>query len=149
MAKEKENGVFTGRLKVILPLNIVSPTFKKIEFVVVTDEQYPQPIKFELTQDRVNLLGGFMPGDEVKLWFNIRGKEWIDPTGKVCYFTSFVAWRIQKISNGYVVPTRDGAQVQHNFNFKPEADVFGPQPTKSNTSYSNQYQDEDGDDLPF
>lgn len=141
MSNEK---IYSGRLKTILPIYI-KDNFKKLEFVVVSDDEYPQPIKFELQNDKIGLLGGFLPGDEIKLWFNIRGKEWIDTTGKSIYFTSFVVWKIKKTANGYIVPTKDGVQVKHNFNFKPEADIFGPKLTKPN----NDYHYEDVDDLPF
>lgn len=141
MSNEK---IYSGRLKTILPIYI-RDNFKKLEFVVVSDDEYPQPIKFELQNDKIGLLGGFLPGDEVKLWFNIRGKEWIDPTGKSIYFTSFIVWKIKKTANGYIIPTKEGNLIKHNFNFKPEADVFGPHLTK----IDNDYDYEDVDDLPF
>lgn len=133
MSEEKLERTFTGRLKTILSL-YQKGTFRKLEFIVVSDEQYPQPIRFELQNDKCDLLGGFLCGDEVVLDFNLRGREWINPRGETIYFNSFVVWRIKKISNGYIVPTKDGGSIQHNFNFPPAKDVFD---------------DYDADDLPF
>lgn len=141
MATERERQ-FTGILKTKLPL-FEKDSFKKQEFIVVSDEQYPQAIKFELNQTKCNLLLNFNCGDEVKLDFNIRGREWVDGTGKTCYFTSFVVWRISKIEKGYVVPSKEESDhVQYNFNFPPASEVFGDEPAKQ-TVY------DEPDDLPF
>lgn len=126
---------FFGRIKFIGE-NPVNEGFRKREFVLVTDEQYPQMVKFELQNDKVNLISPFFVGEEVRINFNIRGREWIDSTGKTVYFTSFVCWRIQKVEGGYVVPKDDSSpHVQHNYNFPPSNEVFGS--------------DDEHDDLPF
>ena len=46
----------TGRVKVINPVQQISATFKKRELVVTTEEQYPQHIMIEFTQDKTDLL---------------------------------------------------------------------------------------------
>lgn len=138
-----EEKIVTGRLKIILPL-YQKDTFRKQEFIVVTDAQYPQAIKIELLNDKINLLSGFMCGDEVEVSINIRGKEWINPEGKTIYFNSIVAWRIKKIANGYIVPTRDQPEnkIKYNYNFPPEAEVFG-NPKEFKYDYG------EDSDLPF
>jgi hypothetical protein len=68
----------------------VSATFKKREFVIETEGQYPQPVKFDLTQDRCVLLDNYQEGQRVKVSFDLRGREW---NGK--YFTDLNAWRLE------------------------------------------------------
>ncbi|MEM1219025.1 MAG: DUF3127 domain-containing protein, partial [Bacteroidota bacterium] len=54
-----------------------SQTFQAREFVLeVVDGQYPQFIKFQLTQDRCSLLDPFEEGAEMKVHFDLRGREW-------------------------------------------------------------------------
>ena len=126
------------RLKKVLPDYIATSGFRKREFIVVTDEQHPQLIKFELQNDKCELISAIFPGDTIDIYFNIRGRELIDPTGKSVYFLSFVVWKIKKIENGFVVPTNEKSpHIQHNFNFPPTEDVFG---NSNNDDY---------DDLPF
>lgn len=70
----------------------INATFKKREFVVETDEKYPQLIKFELVQERCSLIDEFDIGDKLKIEFNLKGREWNEK-----YFTNLHAWRISKI----------------------------------------------------
>jgi hypothetical protein len=65
--------------------------FKKRLAVVKTDEQYPQTIPVEFTQDKVSLLDNFNTGDIVKIGINLRGTEW---KGK--YFANIQGWQISK-----------------------------------------------------
>ncbi len=85
----------TGKLKVKKDEQVISEKFKKREFVV-TDEssQYPQDIMFQLTQDRTSLLDSFNEGDQVSVYFNLRGREWTSPNGEVKYFNTLDAWKI-------------------------------------------------------
>lgn len=89
----------TGTLKVKSPEQQVSDKFKKREFVITDNSsQYPQFIQFQLTQDRCSLLENYKVGDELKVQFNIRGREWTNPKGEVKYFNSLEAWRIEAVS---------------------------------------------------
>jgi hypothetical protein len=87
-----------GILKVKKETQVVSEKFSKREFVVTTDNttQYPQYINLQLTQDKCALLDSFQPGDEIKVSFNLRGREWSGPDG-VKYFNSLEAWRLEKV----------------------------------------------------
>ena len=62
--------------------------FQKRELVLLTDEQYPQPISIEFLQDKTMLLDQIKEGDKVKIGINIRGREWTSPDGQVKYFNS-------------------------------------------------------------
>lgn len=86
----------TGLLKVKNNEVQVSDKFKKREFVITDNSsQYPQHIQFQLTQDRCGLLDSYKEGDEIKVFFNIRGREWKNPQNEVKYFNSLEAWRLE------------------------------------------------------
>ncbi|MDO4881598.1 MAG: DUF3127 domain-containing protein [Capnocytophaga sp.] len=73
--------------------------FQKREIVITTDEQYPQSIIFEFTQGNCSLLDKIQTGDMVKIYFNIRGREWKNPQGEIKYFNSLQGWRIEILSS--------------------------------------------------
>lgn len=65
-------------------------TFQAREFVIEIGEgQYPQFIKFQLTQDRCGLIDSYEEGSMIKVYFDLRGREWNEK-----YFTNLNAWRI-------------------------------------------------------
>ena len=73
-----------------------SERFQAREFVLlVEDGSYPQYIKFQLTQDRCNVIDDAEEGQMIKVHFDLRGREW---NGK--YFTNLNAWRIEQPSLG-------------------------------------------------
>ena len=90
----------TGILKVKKETQVVSEKFSKREFVITTDSstQYPQYITLQLTQDKCGLLDHFQLGDEIKVSFNLRGREWNGPEG-IRYFNTLEAWRLEKASS--------------------------------------------------
>ena len=70
-------------------------SFQAREFVIeIQDGNYPQYIKFQLTQDRCALLDDYDEGASIKVHFDLRGREW---QGK--YFTNLNAWRLEKTSD--------------------------------------------------
>ena len=85
----------SGRIKVIFDTQTFDSGFKKKEFVVTTQEQYPQDIKFELYNDKVDAIAAYNVGDEVTVAFNLRGKEY---QGR--YFVNVNAWKIDKMGSG-------------------------------------------------
>lgn len=90
----------TGILKLKNDTQQVSDKFKKREFVITDNSsQYPQHVLFQLTQDKCNLLDQYGVGSEIKVHFNLRGREWTNPQGEVKYFNSLEAWRIEGGAN--------------------------------------------------
>jgi len=87
-----------GKIKLVRETQEVSATFKKREFVVTTEEQYPQDILIELTQDKCSLLDGVAIGSEVTAHINLRGREWINPQGVAQYFNTIQCWKLDKNS---------------------------------------------------
>jgi single-strand DNA-binding protein len=90
-------------------------SFQAREFVIeIQDGNYPQYIKFQLTQDRCNLLDDYAEGGPIKVHFDLRGREW---QGK--YFTNLNAWRLEKPSGAAAAaPPADAGDV----GFPSEAD---------------------------
>ena len=71
---------FKGKLKVKKETQVVNDRFKKREFVVTSeDDQYPQDILFQLTQDRCGLVDNLETGEVVAVSFDLRGREWNNP----------------------------------------------------------------------
>lgn len=84
-----------GTIKQIFQRQDVSGTFSKREFVITTQEQYPQHILMEFTQDKCDLLDKYQVGKSVKVSINVRGREWVNPQGETKYFNTLQAWRIE------------------------------------------------------
>lgn len=85
-----------GKLYKILDEQVVNDKFRKREFVLeIADGNYPQIVKFQLVQDKVTLLDRFKPGDQIKVNFDLSGREYNSPKGEVMYFTNLSAWRIE------------------------------------------------------
>ena len=91
-----------GKVIKILPTNQISDSFKKREFVIETEDQYPQKVKFELTQDACSKMDSYKEGDIITVHFNIRGREWMNKNNELVYFVSLNAWRIDKVGTGTV-----------------------------------------------
>ena len=87
-----------GIVKKIGETQTFASGFQKAEFVLVTEEQYPQPILIEFLQDKIDLLQTIKEGESVKVGINIRGREWKNPQGEVKYFNSITGWRLEKVS---------------------------------------------------
>ncbi len=81
----------TGRLHKKFDTENKTDTFQAREFVIVIDNSgYTNYIKFQLVQDRCALIDAFEEGQDIKVHFDLRGREWNDK-----YFTNLNAWRIE------------------------------------------------------
>jgi hypothetical protein len=90
----------TGVLKVKNNEQVVSDRFKKREFVLTDNaSQYPQYILFQLTQDKCALLDAINVGEEITVFFNLKGREWKSPQGEIKFFNSLEAWKIDKAAS--------------------------------------------------
>ena len=127
-----------GVIKKIFEEQVITASFKKREFVITTQEQYPQDILMELTQDKTGLLNQFKEGDLVSVDINVRGREWINPEGVAKYFNTLQAWSIWKKEEGTQgapgVPTPPSSLTPPS-NSVPETPVYNGNP--------------EDDDLPF
>ena len=124
----------TGKIVKIFDIESKTATFQTREFVIeVQSGNYPQMIKFQLTQDRCGLVDNYKQGDEVKVFFDLRGREWND-----MYFTNLNAWKIEAAS-----------MVQEPVSAPPKED--GSFPTENPFEKSDEFENEAEDfgDLPF
>ncbi len=88
-----------GRIHKIEDEKQITERFKKREFVLILDEnsEYPQHVLFQLTGNRCEKLSGFNVGDEVRVDFSLRGREWTSPKdGVVKYFNSLDVWDLSR-----------------------------------------------------
>ncbi len=124
-----------GKVLEIFEVQQVSASFKKREFVLeyADNPQYPEFVKFELIQDKCDLLDSYQVGQEINVSFNLKGRKWVDPKGEAKYFNSLQAWRIN-----------------------PAEAAASPAPAAGNTAPAPKAGDEpewlnsdDSDDLPF
>jgi hypothetical protein len=85
-----------GKVHEISQVITVSEKFKKRELILEYAENptYPEYVKFEAVQDKVNLFDNIKVGDNVELFFNLRGRPWTDKTGKTSYFNTLSVWRL-------------------------------------------------------
>ncbi len=90
----------TGRLIQKEDTQRISDRFQKREFVIeVENEKNPQWndfVKIQLIQDRCDLLENIQLNEEIKVYFNLRGRKW-ENKGQVTYFTNLEGWRIEKV----------------------------------------------------
>lgn len=112
-----------GKIKVINETQTFDSGFQKREFVVTTEETYPQDIKLEFVKDKCSLLDMYQEDQSVTVGFNLRGNEY---NGK--YYVNLQAWKI-----GH----NDGTEVL----LAEVQEKKRPAPAK--------VEDEDGSGLPF
>lgn len=121
-----------GTVKKITDVQTFASGFQKREMVILTQEQYPQPINIEFLQDKINLLDSLKEGENVKVGINIRGREWVSPQGETKYFNSITGWRVEKVFDNASEPTQ-----------------ASPSQSASPVSNENPFAGDDDDDLPF
>ncbi|TGD74159.1 DUF3127 domain-containing protein [Mangrovimicrobium sediminis] len=83
----------SGKIKLLMEPRTFDSGFTKREMVVVVEDgRYPQEILLEFVQDKVALLESLGPGDEVKVTFDIRGREY---NGR--YFNNLQGWKVESL----------------------------------------------------
>ena len=97
-------------------------TFTKREWVIITDETYPQEVQLECHQDKCSLLDAYQVGQTVKASINIRGKLWTSPSGIDKYFNTIVSWRIETLQEA---PQQEQSPIEESDNLddKDEFDL--------------------------
>lgn len=125
-----------GTITKINDIQTFASGFQKRDFVLTTEEQYPQPILIELLKDKIDLIDAHKVGDKVTVGINIRGREWISPQGDEKYFNSITGWKI--LSDPKDVPVTEKQAVKNTP--APKAELEQAEP--------NNLLEAD-DDLPF
>ena len=76
-------------------------TFKTREFVVEKTEEISGRsivnfVKFQCVQDKTSMVDRVNLGDNIKVYFNIKGPKW-EKDGKTNYITNLDAWRLEQL----------------------------------------------------
>ena len=101
-----------GKIKLVNATQVVSDKFSKRTMVVVTNDQYPQEIEIQFTQDKCSLLDGMFPGAEVTVGVNLRGRCWVNPQGEEKYFNTIEGWKIDGTILNTQPPTPIGQDIE-------------------------------------
>jgi len=118
-----------GRVHKIFDTEQKTATFSAREFVIeVQDGQYPQMVKFQLTQDKCALMDDVNEGDQVVVDFDLRGREWNDK-----FFTNLNAWRVTAAGGSDGGADSGGAPA--------DSSKYPPSATDANADFD--------DDIPF
>ncbi|MFT3979831.1 MAG: DUF3127 domain-containing protein [Ferruginibacter sp.] len=109
-------------------------TFKTREFAVeksddINGRTILNYVKFQCVQDKTSIVDRVNIGDEIKVYFNIKGSKW-EKNGVTNYITNLDAWRIEQI----LQPGKQSSPIDNEY--------IEPLDTFSSTSG-------DADDLPF
>ncbi len=138
----------SGRIKMIDETKAFGANgFRKREVVITTDEQYPQHIMIEFTQDKCDLLNTYTVGEPVKVSINLRGREWVNPQGETKYFNSIQGWRIEKA--GAEAPQQGYQQAPQGYNQAPQGYSQAPAANNDRFEPATGFKEEEHDDLPF
>lgn len=126
-----------GRIKVIFaPESVGANGFQKRDLVITTEEQYPNDILIQFTQQRCDLLNNLKVGQNVRVHFNLRGREWTNQQGEVKYFNTIEGWKIELIQTTnvaqpqYQQPTQQYQQAPQGYGQVPQG-YAPPQQTQA------------------
>ena len=91
----------TGTLEKKYETETKGESFRVRDFVIKANDggQYDNFVKFQCTQDRTAIIDQFNEGDEIKVHFDLRGRQWQDK-----YFTNLNAWRVEAMAGGSDAP---------------------------------------------
>lgn len=84
-----------GKVHFIAETQIVSEKFQKREFVLEIAENpaYPEHVQFECSQAKCEEMDELREGDEIKVFFNLRGRAWTNKEGVTKYFNTLQVWK--------------------------------------------------------
>jgi hypothetical protein len=105
-----------GKVHEVAPTVQVTDSLKKRELILeyIENPQYPEYLKFEAIQDRCNLLDNVKVGDDIEVFFNLKGRPWTDKAGKKTYFNSLQLWKVNVLA---------GAGASATPEYAPPADI--------------------------
>ena len=129
-----ENIALEGKLVKLLDLQQGVSTrgaWKKQEFILETEEQYPKKVCIACWGERVEDITKYSPGSRLKVSVNIESREWNNK-----WFTDIKAWRIETLQEAGAAP-----------NSTPVAKTTPPADVGDVTGIS--FSEDDSDDLPF
>lgn len=124
----------TGKLVAKFDTVQRTESFKTREFVVeksddINGRTIVNYVKFQCVQDKTAIVDRVNTGDNIKVYFNIKGSKW-EKDGKTNYITNLDAWRLEQL-------------LQNNNSGPIDNDYMEPLDTFSQTA------PDAVDDLPF
>lgn len=135
-----------GRIKKIFPSQVIGQNgFEKRDLVITTEEQYPQTIIIQFTQDRCALLDNVRVGERVKAYINIKGREWTNLQGETKYFNTIEGWKIELMQTTNVANQQPMQQATQQAP-APQPQIFDNNGKDPNTEIINNQEEVD---LPF
>ncbi len=127
-----------GTLFEIFPTEQKTSSFQAREFVLeITDGNYPQLAKFQMTQDKCAIMDTYTKGDQVKVSFNLSGRAW-SKDGRSGYITNLTAWRVERLSGA-----TQAAPPPAHAGSAPPVESYAPPVTPVQPT------NQEADDLPF
>jgi hypothetical protein len=127
-----------GTLKLINDVQTFGSGFTKREFVVTTQDRFPQDLKFEIVKDKCALLDSFKVGQEVVVNFDIRGNEY---QGR--YYVNLSCWKIQAANGAGEAPAERSAPAR-----RPQQ-AAGPASQAEPSAADLRNEDDFDDEIPF
>jgi hypothetical protein len=98
----------TGIVHRVGEIQLIKDTFQKREMIVaVEDGNYTQHVTIELTKEKCAELDNYKPGDQVTVYFNLRGRLYTGKDGIERAFTNLAAWKLTKGAQGANAGTVD------------------------------------------
>ena len=98
-----------GKIKKI-PISRFSKWIYKRDFVITTEDQYPQDVKFTATKERTEQIAKYNEGDAVLVSGDIRGREY---NGN--FYVDLNAWRVEPGQGGAPSAPAAPASLQRRF----------------------------------
>ena len=97
-----------GKVKTITEVE-EKGNFRVRKLIIETMDKYPQVVALDFTQNNVGLLDDPVckVGNNVEVFYNVRGRAWENREGKTLYFTSLQGWRVREYKEE--VSTKDQA----------------------------------------
>jgi hypothetical protein len=91
----------TGKLVAKFDTVQRTESFKTREFVVeksddINGRTIVNYVKFQCVQDKTGIVDRVSIGDNVKVYFNVKGSKW-EKDGKTNYITNLDAWRLEQL----------------------------------------------------
>ena len=125
--------------------------WRKQEFVIETEEQYPKKAVFNTWNDSVDAVKELKVGEKVRVYFRVQSREYNER-----WYTDLTAWRIVKIKEEAIEPETSSDTK------KPDDDILygDSQDNQQESNISEQKddskinkedlkKDKNDDDLPF
>lgn len=90
----------TAKIVRVEPVEQVTEKFQKRKLIVEYAENptYPQTLEFIAIQKTTSILDGYNPGDDVKIFYNLKGRESAGKTdGKKYVFNTLEIWKLELV----------------------------------------------------